>query len=85
MWTENFANTLCSSMPGAQGHARCILIVRSREVPESGAGPKDRINGTQLGAFQQRRSRSQNLESGGPWELTGEQSGLVWPGEWSGG
>lgn len=38
--------TLSDSVLGVRGRAGYILIVWSREVPERGAGLKDRVNGT---------------------------------------
>lgn len=53
------------SLLGMWRRWRCILIAGSREVPESGAGPKEGISGTQMRAVQHgRKSRSQTWSWG---------------------
>lgn len=82
MRTNCFVLILPNNLLGTWGSARCILIVGSGEIPESGASPKEEINGAQIRAFQHRRASTRRARTwswgnlGVDW---GAASGLVWP------
>lgn len=70
---------LSTGLLGTQGRGRCILTVGSREVPESGAGPEEEINATQMRAFNTEGKAEPKPGVGGALGADGGVCELVWP------